>query len=45
MHKDLKKKTFFYEWDKANFPGAEVFWEVLCREARRPTVPMGNAIV
>lgn len=44
VHPDLKKKIPFYEWEKANFPGDEVFWDVLCREARRLTVPVGNAI-
>jgi len=44
MHPDLKKKISFYEWEKANFPGDEVFWEALSREARRLTVPLGNVI-
>lgn len=40
VHPDLKKKTSFYVWEKANFPGDEVFWEVLCREATRMTAPV-----
>lgn len=29
MHPDLKKKAYFHEWEKKNFLGDEVFWEIL----------------